>query len=80
MAATEGNGDRGDDPVFAAGYGRGYQDGLSDAAFELAGPLVARAARLVDCPNDLCRALGRAVATGESRQTAPLTPTNRKGD
>jgi hypothetical protein len=56
-------------------YDDGYRDGLRDAVFELLWPAVARAARLSD-PEALSYALGRAIAVGEARQTAPLMPTN----
>jgi hypothetical protein len=57
------------------GYERGYRDGLGDAVHELLWPAVARAARLSD-PEALSYALGRAIAVGEARQSAPLMPTN----
>jgi hypothetical protein len=63
----------------ADSYDAGYAAGLHDAVFELAWPLVARSARLTDA-GELSYALGRAIAVGESRQTAPPTPTNGNGE
>jgi hypothetical protein len=72
MDAPEANGH---DGGFDTGYRAGYDDGLRDAVFELLWPAVVRAARLSD-PDAVSYALGRAITVGESRQQAPLMPSN----
>jgi hypothetical protein len=59
-----------DDDAFDAGYWAGYEDGRDDAVHLLLWPLTVTAARLVN-PDALSYSLGRAIAVGESRQTAP---------
>jgi hypothetical protein len=63
-----------DDDAFAdafdAGHRAGYEDGRDDAVHLLVWPLVVQAARLTN-PDGLSYSLGRAIAVGESRQSAP---------
>jgi hypothetical protein len=76
--APEPNARNGWDDAFDSGYRAGYEDGRDDAVHLLLWPLVAQAARLTN-PDGLSYSLGRAIAVGEARQTAPLAPTNGKG-
>jgi hypothetical protein len=62
----------GQDDAFDAGYEAAW----SDAAYDVVWPLVARVARYVN-PDELAHLTGRAIAIGESHQTAP--PTNGRG-
>jgi hypothetical protein len=74
---TENPDDRDGVEAFDDGYRLGYADGQTDAILQVLWPAVARAARLTE-PDALSFALGRAIAVGESRQTAPPMPTNGK--
>jgi hypothetical protein len=60
----------GRDDAFDDAYQAGYEDAKDDVVHLLLWPMVAAAARLTN-PDALSYSLGRAIAVGESRQTAP---------
>ena len=75
-SARPGWDDDGVDPGYAAAFDAGYAVAWQDVAYDLVWPLVARVARYVN-PDELAHLTGRAIAVGDSHQTAP--PTNGRG-